>query len=123
MLGAKVEAEFVDDFDAVIAEPVVPAVGTDFALNALAHFIRHGRLGQLPGPSAHRATGPVAVETVASGPAGRADWLRRLRNGLAELHQHAAHFIARHLVAALIGHFPAFLQYLDGLVALLQGHM
>src|SRR5262245_60424604 len=67
LLGAEVEPHFVDYFDAQVAEPIVPALGTNIGMNFLADFVGHGRLGQLLGAVAHEATGTVAMESVAAG--------------------------------------------------------
>src|SRR5712691_7030124 len=62
LLGAEVEAHFVDDLDAQIAQPVLPAVGTDAGVDLLAQFAAHGRLGKLVGAVADDAAGPLAAK-------------------------------------------------------------
>src|SRR5205809_6545597 len=70
--GAQIEAHFVDDFDAVIAEPLGPTIGADGGLDASTDLVVHRRLGQLAGPRAKRATRALAAKATHSGlPAGR----------------------------------------------------
>src|SRR5436309_15059186 len=83
-LGAQVEAQLVDDLDAVVLEPALPAVGADGLVDALADLVLHGRGGQLAGAGAEEAAGPLAVEAGAARRAapregGRADGHLRRR--------------------------------------------
>ena len=78
----------------------------------------NGRLRQLVGMGASDAAGPLATETIAAG---------RLLGGLfrggdllAERSQHLGHFVARHVVAVLVGNRITRLQDLDGLLAAIQ---
>src|SRR5262245_33812010 len=47
VFGAQVEMQLVDDLDAEVLQPFVPAVGTDVVVDATAGFVVHGRLRQL----------------------------------------------------------------------------
>src|SRR5206468_492235 len=73
---AQVEAQLVDDLDAVVAQPLVPAVGTDRLVNPAADLVVHRRRRQLAGVGAVDAAGPLAAEPVAG--AGRRGGRRRL---------------------------------------------
>src|SRR5262245_193151 len=70
LLGGKVQAHFIDHLDADVAEPVIPAIGTDIVKNLLAQVIAHGWFGQFarvgPGPAA----GTLAAEAVTGGGSG-----------------------------------------------------
>src|SRR5438105_716183 len=46
---AQVQAQLVDDLDGIVAEPIVPAVGTDLFVDLLPDRIGHRRPGQLFG--------------------------------------------------------------------------
>src|SRR5204862_280225 len=76
-LGAQVGAHLVDDLDAEVAQPVVPAVGADGRVDAPAEFVVHGRLRQLAGVGAGDAAGPLAAEAAPAG--GRRTGPLRLR--------------------------------------------
>src|SRR5262245_42179268 len=62
VLAAQVEPQLVDYLDAVVAEPVVTAVGIDLAVNAVVDVVRQGRGGELTGPVPSQAAGPLTAE-------------------------------------------------------------
>src|SRR5207245_759357 len=85
-LSAQVEAQLIDDLDAVVFEPVLPAIGTDFLVDLLAKVIGHGRPGQLAGMTAGHAARTLTAEAVSA--CGRT---LRGRHRLAQLREHLAH--------------------------------
>src|SRR5262249_39704467 len=114
---AQVEAEFVDDLDAVIADPVHPAIRTYRGVNALADLVGHRRLVEFARAAAGPASGPLAAEAAFALRAAHRFLLRhRLR--LTQFRQHARHRVARHVVALLVGHVEALLEHGDRLVTL-----
>src|SRR5437764_2948725 len=62
VLRAQVEAQLVDDLDAVVLQPVVPAVGADRFVDTPADLVTHGRARQLAGAAAHHTAGTLAAE-------------------------------------------------------------
>src|SRR3712207_7301431 len=53
LFRSQVEAHLVNDLDAQVAQPVLPAVGTDRLVNALAKLVAEGGLGQLSRSEEH----------------------------------------------------------------------
>src|SRR4051812_39055253 len=103
-LAAQVQTEFIDDLDTVDAEPAIPAVRANSCLDALAHFIIHRWSGKLAGPVTHLATRPLTTEgTLFRRPGFFLDrGFLDVRHFLAQFLEHAAHLVARHVVAALL---------------------
>ena len=62
----EVEPQFIDYFDAVVFQPVSPAISAHGLKNPLADFVLHGRTGKLPGIIAVHAAGPLTVKAVAN---------------------------------------------------------
>src|SRR5262249_50672274 len=119
ILAAQVETHLVDDLDAEIAQPVVPAIGTYGLVDAPADLVVHRVAGQLAGTGACVAAGPLAAETVAD--AGRTGSLR-LGHRRPQLAEQLRHLVARDVIAALVGHAKPVLQDTHGLVLALQLH-
>src|SRR5436309_427303 len=64
-VGAQIEAQFVDNLDAVVLEPLLPAIGADGFVDALADVAGERRLGELSRTAAVHAAGPLTAEAVA----------------------------------------------------------
>src|SRR5262245_58098149 len=101
---AQVEAQLVDHLDAVVAQPVVPAVGTDLAVDANVDVVRKRRAGELSGPVARETPRSLAAEP---GPRSVVLRLCRLGNRGTLFAEQAGHIVAWHLVAALVRDLPA----------------
>src|SRR5690349_9183032 len=61
-LAAQVEPQLVDHLDAVVPQPVIPAVGTNLAIDAVVDVVGQRRARELAGPVPGQASGPLALE-------------------------------------------------------------
>src|SRR5207245_10640768 len=61
VLAAQVEPQLVDDLDAVIAQPFVPAFSADLAVDAVMDVVRQRGAGGLAGPVPRQAARPLAA--------------------------------------------------------------
>src|SRR5262245_58010501 len=98
VLSAQVEAELVDHLDAVVAQPVIPAVGADRLVDAPANLVLHRRGRQLPRPRAERTARALAAEPAAPLALRFRPRLLRRRRRLAQADQHPRHLVARHVI-------------------------
>src|SRR5262245_6504219 len=99
VFAAQVEAVLVDDLDAVVPQPLVPAIRADFVGNALADLIVDRRARQLPGVTAR-----VTARALAAKAAGSFGGHRRLLGlwyRFPQRRQHLGHLVARHVVTVL----------------------
>ena len=109
-LGAQVEAKLVDDLDAVVAEPFLPALGANFRMDPASDVVADGRRRQLTGAIAPHAAGAAALESCRGTFSTRG--LLGLRSGLADLLKQHGHLVAGHLIAPLIRNGEAVPQHL-----------
>src|SRR5262249_47505857 len=110
-LRAEVQPQLVDDLDAVVAQPTLPAVGADVLVDAPADLVVHRRRRELTGVGAGDAHHALAAEAAHPGrPARGPRAALRRRRRLTQLDEHPRHLVARHVVAALVGHLETLFQ-------------
>src|SRR5262245_32000734 len=101
---AQVEPHLVDDLDAEVAEPVVPALGAHPVVDALADLVVHRRACQSMGVAAGLATGTLTAKaTLSHRAAARRRWGLRGRRRLTQFHEQLGHLVARQVIAMLVG--------------------
>src|SRR5437016_866913 len=100
-LRTQVESHLVDDLDAQVAQPVVPAVGADVLVNLLAQLVAHWRPRETARVIAGGTARPLAAEAVARRARGGLRRPLRRRRLLAQLGQQFRYLVARDVVAAL----------------------
>src|SRR5262249_24364882 len=115
VFGTQVEAELVDDLDAIIAEPFLPALGANLGLNPAADLVVNWRRRQRTGARTPHAARPLTMKR--PGASIRLAGSLGFRHRRADLPEEFGDFVARHIVAALLGNGKSLAQDAGGFVA------